>query len=632
MDVILKDVLNYKSNVRKIINISISTLRFAVGNYKKFNDSKYICFLAKLYCITVACCIIFRQIHVHGIFSLTNLETIEYSIYFFYYLVRGQEYMERFSKGLSTCDAIMGFKDKSIMTEILFGISVSVLIAKGLITLFWCYNISFELSTCVMMFSTEFNYLLHCVCQMTLYNRMGFIKKRLQSNLIHINIVGKDQIGRNVRVVRKCLGYYHNLLDNVQQLDTAMQVLYIEINMYLLVVALVISMMHVLAPSFITEMVNNNIDDIKSTLVTQIVRCSDKSLREELDTALQYIHRRPYKFVICGAVAVDGKLPFSIIGVCITYVILIKQFTHFVDITNRYAIGHIAIIEYLISVVFSLITAQDYLITFSKHLKTSDAIIGFKKLPLIKLDFLLPILVTFFVKSVLLSRRLKEGRKLLIVGLVGITDTNPIIISLILSSLYTRMVKIRERFDSNFVPINIVGKEQVKRNVRVVRKCLGYYNNLLDGMNRIDRTLQFLVSIYLIFSFPRSVGGLHFIIQLWLIEANLDIAILMVLEIITTITILSIPGIVSEMIKNEIDRIIIKSILIMQVIRCSGGEPIAIDTIPDTVLLPRNFRKSEKSPIILCPTRESNPRPLVQVHSTSFKLQQGPIVIDSITE
>ncbi|KAF9817322.1 hypothetical protein SFRURICE_010781 [Spodoptera frugiperda] len=31
----------------------------------------------------------------------------------------------------------------------------------------------------------------------------------------------------------------------------------------------------------------------------------------------------------------------------------------------------------------------------------------------------------------------------------------------------------------------------------------------------------------------------------------------------------------------------------------------------DSVLLPRNFRKSEKSPVILCPTRESNPRPLV---------------------
>ncbi|KAF9801717.1 hypothetical protein SFRURICE_014871, partial [Spodoptera frugiperda] len=46
-----------------------------------------------------------------------------------------------------------------------------------------------------------------------------------------------------------------------------------------------------------------------------------------------------------------------------------------------------------------------------------------------------------------------------------------------------------------------------------------------------------------------------------------------------------------------------------------GGEPIAI-TIPATVLLPKIFRKSEKSPVILCPTRKSNPRPLLrQSHS-----------------
>ncbi|KAF9797050.1 hypothetical protein SFRURICE_006925 [Spodoptera frugiperda] len=32
--------------------------------------------------------------------------------------------------------------------------------------------------------------------------------------------------------------------------------------------------------------------------------------------------------------------------------------------------------------------------------------------------------------------------------------------------------------------------------------------------------------------------------------------------------------------------------------------------IGDSVLLLRNFRKPEKSPVILCPTRESNSRPL----------------------
>ncbi|KAF9820496.1 hypothetical protein SFRURICE_009915 [Spodoptera frugiperda] len=42
-------------------------------------------------------------------------------------------------------------------------------------------------------------------------------------------------------------------------------------------------------------------------------------------------------------------------------------------------------------------------------------------------------------------------------------------------------------------------------------------------------------------------------------------------------------------------------------------EPIAYchipSTIPDSVLLLRNFQKTEKSPAILCPNRESNPLP-----------------------
>ncbi|KAF9804873.1 hypothetical protein SFRURICE_007776 [Spodoptera frugiperda] len=57
------------------------------------------------------------------------------------------------------------------------------------------------------------------------------------------------------------------------------------------------------------------------------------------------------------------------------------------------------------------------------------------------------------------------------------------------------------------------------------------------------------------------------------------------------------------------------SIHYQMVIQCRyiGGESIAIiilDTFPDSVLLLRNFRKIETSPVKLCPTLESNPRPL----------------------
>ncbi|KAF9795692.1 hypothetical protein SFRURICE_018258 [Spodoptera frugiperda] len=45
------------------------------------------------------------------------------------------------------------------------------------------------------------------------------------------------------------------------------------------------------------------------------------------------------------------------------------------------------------------------------------------------------------------------------------------------------------------------------------------------------------------------------------------------------------------------------------------GDSIAIylpGTFPDSVVVVRNFRKTEKSPVILRPTRESNPRPLAR--------------------
>ncbi|KAF9802557.1 hypothetical protein SFRURICE_013744, partial [Spodoptera frugiperda] len=58
-----------------------------------------------------------------------------------------------------------------------------------------------------------------------------------------------------------------------------------------------------------------------------------------------------------------------------------------------------------------------------------------------------------------------------------------------------------------------------------------------------------------------------------------------------------------------------------------GGEPIVIlGTILASVLLLRNFRKTEKSETVLYPTRESNPRPLGENHPMTPAFQAGVLV------
>ncbi|KAF9789012.1 hypothetical protein SFRURICE_005614 [Spodoptera frugiperda] len=60
----------------------------------------------------------------------------------------------------------------------------------------------------------------------------------------------------------------------------------------------------------------------------------------------------------------------------------------------------------------------------------------------------------------------------------------------------------------------------------------------------------------------------------------------------------------------------------------AGGERIVIyllGTISDFVLLLRNFRKTDKRPVMLCLARESNPRPLVRLSHSHPPDQRGSL-------
>ncbi|XP_063897022.1 uncharacterized protein LOC135118573 [Helicoverpa armigera] len=137
-----------------------------------------------------------------------------------------------------------------------------------------------------MCAASDLNSLLISIYLISIFGRMKLLKKTLENNLVPVNIVGKEQLDKNVNIVRKCVGYYTNMIDAWNIIDNDMQIM-----------------------------------KLKSQL--------DPSLSSELEVVLHCIHIRPFKFLICRAVPVDINMPITIISFCITYVIVIMQFIHF---------------------------------------------------------------------------------------------------------------------------------------------------------------------------------------------------------------------------------------------------------------------------------------------------------------
>ncbi|XP_063897021.1 uncharacterized protein LOC110374059 [Helicoverpa armigera] len=249
----------------------------------------------------------------------------------------------------------MGFKNLPYVSKaVLVPIYITVLL--WMFTVYHCCIGPTYLPTYIMAMCSDLNSLTVSLLLFGFFSRMRIIQNVLENNFVPVNIVGKDQLQKNVKIVRKCVGYYSNLLDSFDAIHTQFQItlavslicrlpswvvrFYDSVQQYLqtqsvpvdIVSVVLVTMMSLFvttSPAFVSELISNEIDAIKATLVTQLVRCSDPSLSSELEVALHYIHIRPFKFVICRAVPVDINMPITIVGFCITYVIVIMQFIHF---------------------------------------------------------------------------------------------------------------------------------------------------------------------------------------------------------------------------------------------------------------------------------------------------------------
>lgn len=55
---------------------------------------------------------------------------------------------------------------------------------------------------------------------------------------------------------------------------------------------------------------------------------SDDEKMKELKRFIRYVEARPCRFTVCRIIGIDWSLPVLVINLCVTYLIVMIQFTH----------------------------------------------------------------------------------------------------------------------------------------------------------------------------------------------------------------------------------------------------------------------------------------------------------------
>nr|CUQ99359.1 TPA: Gustatory receptor 18 [Manduca sexta] len=333
----------------------IKVLKFITAHYFYTGSCKFVKCVYLLYCIVL--CVV----SAYGAFPLIPFRSIEYVLSVIISLLTADDYIFRYFRSLETLDVVMGIKSRSI-----FNNKVRCLVAYmtlfRILFLFIHYSgdedVYSLLSYNIPLLNQRIDSFVSVVIFYTLLVRMKILRVRFERNPIPINIVNKNNVMNNINEVRRCLLDYNNLLDNFHDIEEELQYLMAIIIIFcmpklitldveligsvlletwdfsklMLQIEVTQGFILVCLPAVIADLLRHEVAKIKKTLLRQAISCSDESLRYELELALDYVTRRPFNFVLFGAVPLNMDVPVGIISTCITFIIVTIQFTHFNNI------------------------------------------------------------------------------------------------------------------------------------------------------------------------------------------------------------------------------------------------------------------------------------------------------------
>ncbi|XP_063897023.1 uncharacterized protein LOC126053943 [Helicoverpa armigera] len=82
------------------------------------------------------------------------------------------------------------------------------------------------------------------------------------------------------------------------------------------------------SPFLIVEHYSVEVEKMRLFLMHRLIDGNDPTLKEDIETFIQYTHVRTFKFRIWRIIPINMSLPLELINMCVTYVIVVINFTH----------------------------------------------------------------------------------------------------------------------------------------------------------------------------------------------------------------------------------------------------------------------------------------------------------------
>ncbi|XP_028157987.1 uncharacterized protein LOC114351118 [Ostrinia furnacalis] len=89
------------------------------------------------------------------------------------------------------------------------------------------------------------------------------------------------------------------------------------------------SLIVVFSPAFSAGLLVAEVQKIKLILHDKLYLERDQKHAKDIQRFISYIEARPLRFTVCKVIPLDWTLPFIVCNFCVTYIIVLVQFTHF---------------------------------------------------------------------------------------------------------------------------------------------------------------------------------------------------------------------------------------------------------------------------------------------------------------